>query len=329
MRRPGSFFVVALVALASAGTRARAELRCDEPLVTLGEVKAGQRLNHRFTFTNVGTEVAEITTVQPSCGCLKPRLEERRLRPGDAGVLVLEVNTLTTPAGPNAWRVQVLYTCGGQPLDLTLTLRATVVAEIAVHPAALVLQTETSVGSEVTLTDARAKPLAVTGARATDPLLRASVREARRDEAGRVVQAVRLEVGSGFPDGRHDETLQIYTSDPEYPELRVPVTVVKYVHSAVRATPAEVTLTATGGPLPARVVLLRGGEDEEVEVERAECDDPAVRCTWAKGPGKLATLRVRVDHTKVGTEGLHAEVRVHFHRPAGASLAVPVHSLPR
>jgi hypothetical protein len=324
MNRPRTYLVVSLALLAGSAAAARADLTCEEAQVTLGEVKAGRPLSHRFTFVNRSTETVEITRVQPSCGCLKPRLAERRLRPGESGVLVLEVNTLTSPSGPNAWRVQLFYTCGGRACDLTLALRATVLTEITLQPAALVLQTETSVSSSVTLTDGRATPLTATGVRTSAPLLRAVLQEDRLDTAGHKVVGVRLDVEPGFPEGRHDETLQIFTSDPEYPELRVPVTVVKHSRASVSATPAEVALRAEGRALPARIVLLRGPEGQEVAVEKVESDNSAVHCTWAKGPGEMATLRVQVDRAAVTADGLHATLRVRLAKPA-TELTVPVH----
>jgi hypothetical protein len=328
MNRPWTLVASALALVAGSATPTRAELVCEEAQVTLGAVKAGPPLCHRFTFVNRSRETVEITQVQPSCGCLKPKLAEKRLRPGESGVLVLEVNTLTSPAGPNAWRVQLFYSCGGKLCDLTLALRATVVTEITMRPAALVLQTETSVSSTITLTDGRPTPLTPTGVRTSSPMLRAELRESLRDANGRKVVPVRVDVESGFPEGRHDETLQIFTSDPEYPELRVPVTVVKHSRAAVSAMPAEVSLRVAGsGALPARVVRLRGAGGQEVAVEKVESDNPSVRCTWAKGPGDMATLRVLVDRSGVTSKGLHATLRVRLARPV-AEVTVPVHCSP-
>jgi hypothetical protein len=328
MHRKQRFFALALVALAAVTAGVRADLHCDEPKAVLGEVKAGRPLSHRFTFTNRDAETVAITAVQPSCGCLKPHLEERRLRQGETGVLVLQVNTLTAPPGPNSWRVQIAYTCGGQSHELTLMLCATVVADITIQPAALVLQTESSVSHEITVTDTRSTPFTVMRVGTSAPPLRASLGEVRQDVAGHKAQAVRLEVLPGFPDGRHEETLQIFTSDAEYPELRVPVTVVKQTR-AVSPSPTQVTMNLLAGTLPARMVLLRGAEGRAVEVERVECDDPAVRCTWAKGPGDMATLRVQVDRGKVPPAGLHAALLVRLASPAGQQVVVPVHCTPK
>jgi hypothetical protein len=327
MHRAHRFFALSVVALASIAAGVRADLHCDETKVVLGEVKAGRPLSHRYTLTNRDAETVAITAVQPSCGCLKPRLEERRLRRGEAGVLLLEVNTLTAPPGPNSWRVQIAYTCGGQSHELTLVLCATVVAEITIQPAALVLQTGSSVGHEITVTDSRSTPFTVTRVGTSAPLLHASQGEVRQDDAGHKTQAVRLDVLAGFPDGRHEETLQIFTSDPEYSELRVPVTVVKQTR-AVSPSPTQVTINLVAGALPARMVLLRGAEGRAVEVERVECDDPAVRCTWAKGPGDMATLRVQVDREMVPPAGLHAALVVRLASPAGQQVLVPVHCTP-
>jgi hypothetical protein len=323
MRRLSLFLIVACGVQSLPGRAARADLLCNEPVVTLGEVKAGRPLSYRFTFTNTGSEAVQITAVQPSCGCLNPRVGERRLRPWDTGILFLEVNTLTAPPGPNSWRVQILYSTAGQPHDLTLSLRANVLAEITVQPAALVLQTESAVGHEITICDARPKPITVTSVHTSSSLLSAVLRETKKDEAGRCVFVVRLDVLAGF----YDETLQVFTSDPDYPELRVPVIVVKQARSAVRASPAELTVTADGGPLPAKLIRLRGQETQEVVVDRIECDNPAVQCTQAKGPGNMSTLRVQIDGKRIPADGLHTALHVWFSNPPSSELIVPVHCM--
>src|SRR5271166_5076908 len=112
-------FLAALVLMLLTESTVRADLRCDEKQFNVGEVKAGRPLSHRFTLINHGPENVDVTAVQPGCGCLQPHLAERHLRPGDTGVLVIDVNTLTSAAGPNAWRVQVFYSAGEKRCDLT------------------------------------------------------------------------------------------------------------------------------------------------------------------------------------------------------------------
>ena len=58
--------------------------------------------------------------------------------------------------------------------------------------------------------------------------------------------------------------------DPDYRELRVPVTVVKRPRQRAKASPDRVELSATPGqPVPSRIVRIRAADDESVEALRA------------------------------------------------------------
>jgi hypothetical protein len=315
-----------LVVLTVPARSARADgLECAEPVFRAGDVRSGVPLAHRFAFVNRGPDAVEITDVRPSCGCLTPRLGQRRYGPGEGGTLLLEVNTLTQPPGPHTWRAVVHYRSGGQDHELELLLCAKVITEVQVQPASLSMSTDTALGHEVTVTDLRDQPLAVRGAQTSSPHVRAHLGQPHRDGAGHWASTIRLEVLPDCPEGRHDEVLLIVTSDPAYPELKVPLTVVKRSPQRVSATPATVEISGTPGqPLPSRIVLLGCAGDEEVAVERVEADDPAVRCQWAKGPGPRATLKIQVDHTRLSGGTLHGAVRVHIVKPAPQTVTVPV-----
>jgi hypothetical protein len=303
---------------------ARAELVCPEPVVQLGEVRSGVPLAQRFTIVNRGREAAEVTEVRPSCGCLAPRLEPRRLRPGEEGLLFLDINTLTQPEGPHAWRIAVRYRQSGQEGELALFVYARVVAEISLQPPMLMLYTDSTISHEITLTDRRPQPLAVTASETTSPWLRTRVGEPRREPDGRWTRTISLEVLPGFPEGRHDGAVRIVSADPTYPELKVPLSVVKRSRQQVSITPGAVTLSGTRGePLPSRIVLLAAEDGREVVVERVAADDPAIRCTWAKGPGPRATLRIRVDQAGLPGAGLRSGDPVYLGEGARAAGHAP------
>src|SRR5205823_6646226 len=102
-----------------------------------------------------------------------------------------------------------------------------------------------------------------------------------RAEGGQTTQSIRLAVTEDCAQGRHDEFLHLRTDDPEYQDLKVPVTVVKRSRQRLAATPSEVTLTAPPGqPVPSRIVLVRDGDGQGVVIDRVEADDPAVLCQW-------------------------------------------------
>jgi hypothetical protein len=317
--------VLALLGLALGAGPARAGLECPEPVAQAGEVRSGTPLAHRFRLVNRGPHAVEITEVHPSCGCLAPRLERRRLAPGEEGALLVEINTLTQAAGTHSWQVRLGYDEEGKAGELALVLGARVVSEVAVTPPAVLLFTDSALAHEITVSDRRPRPLAVTAVEVSSPSLRARLGEARRDGAGRRVQAVQVEVPADCPAGRHEEVLRIFTDDATYPVLEVPVTVVKRPSQQVRAAPEAVELAGPAGQaLPSRIVLLSAGDDRPVLVERVVADDPAIECHWAPGPGPRATLKIRVDRSRVAGGAVRGTVRVDLAGPAPQMLLIPV-----
>jgi hypothetical protein len=314
-----------VLVLALAGTAARADLHFEQTTVDAGTVRAGAPLAHRFRFVNRGPDPVEVTDTRPSCGCLTPHLERRTYPPGEEGALLVEVNTLSQGSGPQTWRVRLCYRSGAATFEIPLHITARVLTEITVQPAALTVFADSAVGHELTLTDLRPRPLAITEVRASSPHVKSRVTGDGRDPLGHQVRKISLEVTGDFPEGRHDEALSIYTDDPGYPELKVPVTVVKRSRQRLAVRPSRVTLVAPPGqPAPARMVLVQAPDNRPVVVERVEADDPAVACRWAPGPGAMATVKVEVDRNRVRGETLQATVRIHVSKPAPQEVTVPV-----
>ncbi|HZV05451.1 MAG TPA: DUF1573 domain-containing protein [Gemmataceae bacterium] len=308
----------------------RADLECAQSVVDKGEVKSGLPLAHRFRFTNRGAESVEITDVHPSCGCLAPKLEKRSLQPGESAELLLEVNTLTQPAGQNNWRITLRYKSGAVEQELPLYIRALLVTEITVEPPSLAIYTDSAISHEITVIDRRTEPLIVRAVPSSSPHVHTHLGELRRDDAGRWRRTIRVEVLEDCPEGTHVETLRICTSDPLYSELKVPFTIVKRSRRQVSAAPASVVLSESADrPLPSRIVLLSTADDREVQIDRIESDHPAIDCRWAQGPGHQATLKIRVDRKQISGDRLRAAVRVHLSRPAPETITIPVSCLIR
>jgi hypothetical protein len=324
-RRAFALMVLSVPILSLAASHARADLHCAQPTVDKGEVRSGTSLSQRFSFVNRGRETVEIIDVHPSCGCLTPKVDKRRLQPGETGTLLLELNTLTQPAGVNLWRVTIRYRTEGIEREHSLHVRARLVTEISIEPPSLAIYTDTAIGHEINVIDRRAEPLIVRSVQPSSSHVRIHLDELRRDDVGRWVRKIHVEVLADCPEGHHDETLHVYTSDPEYPELKVPFTVVKRARQSVSAAPASVVLAGTAGqPLPARMVLLGAADNAAVIVEKVECDHPAIACRWAQGPGQRATLKIRIDETKISGGNLRGAVHVRLNKPTPQTLTIPV-----
>jgi hypothetical protein len=320
-------YALAGLALAAAGSPAevRAELAFAETTVDVGEVRSGLPVQRKLAFVNRGREPVEVREVRAGCGCVRARLEKRLYQPNEGGAVVLDLHTLGQPAGPHAWGVRLATAEGGAGRAVDLVVRAVVVAEVTLEPAALTLFTDHAAGHEVELWDRRSRPFAVREVRSSSPHLAGRLVRRRPDKGPGACYVVRVEVAAGFPEGHHEETLQVVTDDPLYRELRVPVSVVKRPRRPVAALPAEVSLVAAPGQaVPSRVVQLRHRANEPVQVDRVEAADPAVTCRWAAGLLPAPTLRVTVDRARVAGKVLQSSVVVHLRQPAGESVVIPV-----
>ncbi len=304
---------------------ARADLEFVEPSADAGEVKAGAPLSHQFTFVNRGPEVVEITGIESSCGCLTPRLDRRTFQPGEHGSILIEVNTLSPAPGPHTWQVKLSYRFGATVSAVPLRLTARLVREIVVEPAAINMFVDGPMQTELRLIDFRSKPLQLQEVHTTAPGLQARLAGQERDASGHLVNKVQLMIGNDIAEGRHEELVSLFTNDPDYREIKVPVTIVKRPRQRLSATPSRIELPLhPGESLPARMVLIRDRENQEVEVEAVSADSPAITCRWAKGPGAMTTLRIRVDRDQIQDSTWESTVRVQVVKPTRQTLLVPV-----
>lgn len=304
-------------------------LRTPTPVAAKGEVKAGPALAHTFELTHRGPPGAiTITGVTAGCGCLRRSLSAGVLQPGETARLTVEVNTLTQPDGPNRWQAVVTYThtppggAAGPPAELPLALTAALSREVSVSPPQVAFSSAGEATQVVTLTDRRAAPLNVLKADSSAPHLTATIGPRVEAAGGKPAsQAVTLKLAADAPPGHRDETVVLLTDDPAYPELRLPVRVLKRAAGGVTAAPAEVAVRfGAGQGSVSALVQLRAADGKPVAVSGADADHPGVTVKWSAGAGPVATVRVTVAAAAAGT----ATVRVKLAEPAGQEVVVPV-----
>jgi hypothetical protein len=292
-----TFICLAALALSA---DAPAPLHCPEPAVTKGEVKCGPVLVHTFDLSNRGSGILTITRLESSCGCLRRSISRDVLRPGESARLVLEVNTLTQPSGPNRWQVAVHYTVetAGSPLqvgELSLQVTGTLVQELIVSPPQLAFSTAGAATQTLSVTDRRANPLTILKATATSPKVVAEVGARKPLPDGGCRQEVTISVSADIPGGRTDDTLVLTTTDQAYPELRVPVRIEKRVAGDLSVTPEAVTVRfGSDAADVATLVSVRRPDGKAVGILSAACDHPAVTVKASAGAGAIAAVRVTV-----------------------------------
>lgn len=301
-----------LIAVPSVGM---AELRFLQPIADLGELRGGPVRQHRFDFFNASTEPLEILDIRLGCGCLQPILEKKVYAAGEKGVLVMQVRTLGQMNGERTWQVRVQYRHGEKLQEAKLHVAATLRNEVTVEPSIVAMAVETNLRQEVIIRDQRPLPAKVTQVLASSSAIHVGL-QPQGNGATKVILEVKREE---LTASRQEVTLNIYTNDPVYQHLQIPVVLMKAGRSAVTATPNPVEFR--GASVSSKLVRLRAANDQVVRIEHVEADQPGLKCAWSPGPGNDATVKITTHGQPAAQSG---SVRVRLTEPSGQVITIPV-----
>lgn len=86
-----------------------------------GKLKQGDEVEHKFKFTNTGSEPLVIENAKGSCGCTVPSYPKEPIAPGGTGEILVKFNS----AGKsNQQQKTVTLTANTEPLQTILTIKA-------------------------------------------------------------------------------------------------------------------------------------------------------------------------------------------------------------
>lgn len=229
-------------------------LAFEQYLVNQGDVGLAAVVGAEYHFTNTGTEPLTITKLDPSCGCLRPRLmldednqEKMTYQPGESGYFVVSVATANEVPGPHTYTVDVDYN-DPQPRQSKVRFKLHLPEKkVTVNPPELAFFQYNGQPSEATVyvTDYRGHDIAVTGVESTSEVIEAEIRETEVDEYGNPRVPVVLHVPGIVPAGRALRTLTIRTNDPEFSVIQIPILV-----DGPEIAPVSASVDATGPPPP-------------------------------------------------------------------------------
>ncbi|MCA9023729.1 MAG: DUF1573 domain-containing protein [Planctomycetaceae bacterium] len=233
-------------------------LAFDQYLVNRRDVGLAPVIMGEYHFTNTGAEPLTITDLDPSCGCLRPRLmldeekkEKNTYQPGESGYFVVGVTTANEVPGPHTYSVKVNYQ---DPQSQQTTVRFKVnlpEKKVTVDPPQLAIYQNNSQQqpnqATVYVTDYRGNEIAVTDATSNSDVIDVEVQTPVVDEHGNTRVPVVLHVPSVVPVGRAVSQVTIKTNDPEFSVIRIPVLVEGY-----EITPVSASEEATGLQPPRR-----------------------------------------------------------------------------
>ncbi|MGD9854439.1 MAG: DUF1573 domain-containing protein [Planctomycetaceae bacterium] len=211
------------------GARPLKPLAFDQYLVNLRDVGLRPIVQGEFHFKNIGAGPLTITRLDPSCGCLKPRLagDLHTYEPGQRGFFVVGVATANESPGPHTYTIKVHYE-DPQPREAVLKFKLTLPErKLSVEPPELAFFQYNGQPSSAVIhvTDYRGGAISVTNAAATVDFIDVEVQEAVPDEHGNRRIPIVLHVPGTVPPGRTRCTLAIETTDAEFKKILIPVLV--------------------------------------------------------------------------------------------------------
>ncbi len=210
----------------------------EQYLVNLGPVPVRPEHYARFAFFNASDRVVKVKKLEPSCGCLSPRLDKKVYEPGEWGFFFLRVRTANEAPGPKRYTCRVLYE-DPEPHEVEVTFKLVLPEQsVTVRPRSLIVYTfsDQPVSKELVVTDVRPRPLRVVDARCTLPFVSVRVQPVKRSADGGQVQKVVVRTES-VPVGQHRGVVVLTTDDPDFPRIVVPLWVERPERPTVLGAP--------------------------------------------------------------------------------------------
>jgi len=113
-------------------------IRFDSLVFDFGRVMTGETVKHDFYFTNTGSQALVLTAVQPQCGCTTAGEWTRQVKPGAAGVIPLQFNTINYDTAVT----KTIHVACNDPVapSVSLQLKGVVWKAIEIYPTTVMLR---------------------------------------------------------------------------------------------------------------------------------------------------------------------------------------------
>jgi len=225
----------------SVGQIERDKLVFSQYAVHLGEVAPTGTIPAHFDFFNAGETPIEIVKLDPSCGCLAPRLygDKKIYGPGEHGTFYVSVKTANESPGPKDYTVKVKYH-DGEPRERLVSFKLTIPEKkVSVTPAEVYFyQLDGNADSRsIVVEDHRGRNLTITNV--TCPTEFATVSLGTKIVDGQTSRTpIRIDIPADVPSGRQTAILTIETDDPDYSIIKVPI-LIWGQESKIQQTSAE------------------------------------------------------------------------------------------
>ena len=287
-----------------------------------GKVSAGELVRHDFVFTNTGRALLEITDVRPGCGCTTAGTWDRRVKPGQTGVIPLQFNSANFNGKVTK---SATVTCNDPgKSNLVLQITGTVWKPIEITPLMAMfkvsdeLQTnETKVVRIVSNLD---EPITLSDLQCTNQAFQAELKTVK---PGKEFE-LHITAVTPFTARSINTLVSLKTSSPRVPAINVGAYLT--VEQAVVVTPSQIMLPA--GPLAAamnRTIMVRNTGTNSLALSDATVNIPGAEVRVRETqPGRLFNLTVSFPAGFEIKPDQKPEVTLKSNHPKFSLIKVPV-----
>lgn len=226
----------ALLAVNAPGLSAAAKAVAPNPIVDVGAVAQGDKIEHGFELRNEGDSVLTVREVKSSCGCTVTQYD-RSIAAGNTGEIkaVLDTDDLS---GPIAKAVTVFTNDSLNP-KINLVIKAVIEPQIEVEPSyARFIKVEGSgaESSSLTLRTVDGPALEIRSARSPYSFVEVTYRRVEADAEKPGTWELRLTLdGDAAPVGPLADYVEVETNHPKQRVLKIPVS--GFVRPELSVTP--------------------------------------------------------------------------------------------
>ena len=232
------------------GVAERPALVFDQYFVNLSDLHNAARVEAWYHFKNCGKAPAKITKLEPSCGCLDPKVQKRTYMPGEECEFPLGVLMTREKPGPHEYSLKIDYE-DPVPRSVTIAFKVVVRREVTVRPSALQFWQDgmAETKQSIVITDMRPTPFRVTGASCKSPYVKVQLGPTTDDpDAGRET-ALMVTVAAEVPKEGVRSVVIVTTDDPRYPKIPIAVHIDNWHYRGIQQTSA-IKADATPKPKP-------------------------------------------------------------------------------
>ena len=283
--------VITTPAQSSAPKLSWAESTFSELYMQFGTVPKGANVVRTVTVTNPFKEDLQITNIGTSCGCFQATTPKKVLKTHESTVISVSMNTVKFEGDRNA-NLDVTMTFNGRDYkSVRVPLKGFIRTDFSISPPSVNLATvEQGRGTTRSVVLRSMRPgMKITSVQATNPLVKAEVRERGGYNSSEFEIAVSLDPSAPLGDVR--DLLSIRTNDPSVSELKVEVS--GKVEPDLIITPQQLTLGNMRPGVPVqKSIIIRGQRPFVIEKLERDTELDVWKSKYSRDSKNLHTINL-------------------------------------